>query len=437
MSNEIKPVCILQGPIASRAGYGEHCRGVAAALINHYNKFELKIAPTRWGGCPNTELDDESRPMVKEFKSRLLNAPLQAQPELYIQVAIPNEFQTPGKFNVGITAGIESTVPKAEWIEGLNRMQLNIVPSKFSKEVFEKAVYTKTHPDGKQEVIKMTKPMEIVFEGVDTNIFKKTSEKSGDIDLALDPIPEPFCFLFVGHWLQGDLGADRKDVGMLVKVFSEVFKNRKNAPALILKTSGAGFSQVDKHDILKKIHNVRKHLTGSLPNIYPTEMNRLYNHPKVKAHVTFSHGEGFCIPLLEASLSGKPIIATDWSGHLDFLPKELAVLLPGSIVPVPSSAVNEWIIRESAWCAVNYSVAAQKLEEMFDKYLKFIPNAELLRIQNAEKFNLEASNKALVAVLEKHLPVFEKKIQIVLPRFKKIVPAALPSASPAPTASQV
>ena len=37
-------------------------------------------------------------------------------------------------------------------------------------------------------------------------------------------IDEEFCFLYVGHWLQGRLGQDRKDTGMLVKVFVRHFK---------------------------------------------------------------------------------------------------------------------------------------------------------------------------------------------------------------------
>jgi glycosyltransferase involved in cell wall biosynthesis len=438
MSNEIKPVCVLIGPVASRSGYGDDARSRALALIN-WGKFDVKIGPTRWGACPMTELDDETRPGVKEIKSRILTGPITTQPELVVQVAIPNEFQPMGKFNVGVTAGIESTVPKAEWLEGLNRMNLTIVPSNFTKEVFSKASFMKNHPNGQQEPIKMTKPMEVAFEGVDTNIYKKTSEPSIEIDSALNGIPESFCYLFVGHWLQGDLGADRKDVGMLIKVFSEVFKNKKNKPALILKTSGATFSQMDKHDILRKIRDVRSQLTGDLPNIYlihgditPTELNRLYNHPKVKVHVSFTHGEGFGRPLLEASLSGKPVIASNWSGHLDFLPDNLCTLLPGTLAPLPPSACNDWMIKEAHWFNVNYSVAAQKLEESFTDYIKFIPNAEKLRQHNSAKFTEEAGQKAFIDILEKYVPVFEKKVQVTLPKFKKVAPlvsAATTSAS--------
>lgn len=434
MSNEIKPVCVLQGPIASRSGYGDHTFQIATALINA-GKFDVKIIPMRWGMCPNTMLDDENRPMVKEVKNRIISQ-LSAQPELFIQVSIPNEFRPIGKYNVGVTAGIESTVPKAEWIEGLNRMNLNIVPSNFSKEVFVKTSYDKKHENGSVERLALNKPIEVAFEGVDTTVYKKTNEPSAEIDAALDAVPEDFCYLMVGHWLQGDIGADRKDIGMLIKVFSEVFKNKKKKPALILKTSGATFSKMDRTDILKKIHEVRSAIVGDLPSVYlihgelePKELNRLYNHPKVKVHVSFTHGEGFGRPLLEATLSGKPLLASGWSGQLDFLPQELSNLLPGSVAQIPPSACNDWLIKESQWFNVNYSVAAQRLEDVYDNYIKYIPNAEKLRVQNSEKFTLEAGNKVFVDILDKYLPAFEKKVAITLPKFKKVSAPASSSAA--------
>jgi hypothetical protein len=429
MSNEIKPVCIIQGPVASRSGYGDHCFALAADIIK-YDKFDVKIVPMRWGVCPNTMLDDESRPMVREIKSRILTTNLTAQPELFVQVSIPNEFQPRGKYNIGVTAGIESTVPKPEWIEGLNRMNLNIVPSNFAKDVFSKTTYDRRDErTGVVEKIQSNTPIEVVFEGVDTSVYRKTNEPSKEIDAALNAIPETFCYLFVGHWIQGDLGADRKDVGMLVKLFSEVFKNKKNPPALILKTSGATFSKIDKSEILKKINDIRAPLSGNLPNIYvihgelsPVELNRLYNHPKVKTHISLTHGEGFGRPLLEATLSGKPLLTTGWSGHLDFLPSDLANLLPGSLGNIPPSACNEWLVKEGQWFNVNYSVAAQKMEDIYNNYINYVPNAEKLRIQNSEKYNIESAGKLLVSVLEKYLPTFEKKVEVTLPKFKKITP---------------
>jgi glycosyltransferase involved in cell wall biosynthesis len=431
MSNEIKPVCVIQGPIASRSGYGDHCFAIAADIIK-WDKFDVKIVPMRWGVCPNTMLDDESRPMVKEIKSRILTANLTAQPELFIQVSIPNEFQPRGKFNIGVTAGIESTVPKPEWVEGVNRMNLTIVPSVFSRDVLAKVAYDrKDEKTGAVEKIQVNKPIEVIFEGIDTSVYRKTSEPSPEIDRALEAIPENFCYLFVGHWIQGELGADRKDVGMLVKIFSEVFKNKKNPPALILKTSGATFSKIDKAEILKKIHDIRVNISGNLPNVYvihgeltPEELNRLYNHPKVKVNVSLTHGEGFGRPLLESTLSGKPLLTTGWSGHVDFLPEDISNLLPGTLVNIPPSACNDWLVKEGQWFNANYSIAAQKLEDMYNNYINYVPNAEKLRTQNSQKFNLDEAAKKLVEVLDKHLPVFEKKVAITLPKFKKIEPVS-------------
>jgi glycosyltransferase involved in cell wall biosynthesis len=221
------------------------------------------------------------------------------------------------KYNIGITAGLETTTCPPEWIEGLNRMNLNIVPANFIKESLSKVVFDKHDEATKQKIgeLKSTTPIEVLFEGADTEIYKPTKEFSKDLVDELKGIKEDFCFLFVGHWLQGSLGQDRKDLGMLIKTFYESFKNKKKQPALLLKTSGASPSVLDREDILGKIKEIKKTVEGKLPNIYvlhgdlsDDEMNGLYNHPKVKAHVSFTHGEGFGRPLLEASLSGKPVI---------------------------------------------------------------------------------------------------------------------------------
>ena len=106
----------------------------------------------------------------------------------------------------------------------------------------------------------------------------------------MDKIPEKFIFLYTGHWLQGDLGQDRKDTGMLVKTFLETFKNKSKQPALLLKTSGATFSIIDRNDMLEKIENIKMSVEGRLPNVYllhgdmmDEEINELYKSPKSKS----------------------------------------------------------------------------------------------------------------------------------------------------------
>ena len=428
MNLEKKPTLIFKGPMFTQSGYGKRSLDLCRCLLR-LNKWDLKIVPTKWGNTPDIDVKTliNTDKEIAELISRILRQNPSEQPEIYIQHTIPSEFQAPAKFNIGITAGIETTVPKGEWIESLNKMNYNIVSSEFARDVFKSAQYKKKDQNGTETQLIMTSKMDVLFEGADINVYKKTSETLKFVDDVLSDIKSEFNFLFVGHWLQGDVGADRKDVGMLVKIFSETFKNKKDAPSLILKTSCGGFSHMDIEEVLKKVKQSQSGIDGVLPNIYvlhgeltDEEMNGLYNHPKVKAHVSFTHGEGFGRPLLEASLSGKPMIASDWSGHKDFLNKDLSILLPGEVKKVHPSAVNEWIIAESGWFNVNYSIASRTLIDVVDNYEKYLPNAIKLAKENSEKFSLDKMQRELDGLLTNIIPTFPKKQQIVLPKLKKV-----------------
>ena len=233
---------------------------------------------------------------------------------------------------------------------------------------------------------------------------------------------------YVGHWLQGNLGEDRKDTGMLVKVFLETFKNMKKKPGLIMKTSGATFSILDREELLKKINILKQQVDGDLPNIYllhgdftDEEMNELYNHPKVKAHVNLTHGEGFGRPLLEASISQKPIITSNWSGHLDFLPKNLAILLDGQLTRVEGGSVpDDMLVEGSQWFTVNYQQASAVIKDVYKNYRKYTLNAKKLGMVNKSKFSLDAMTKELGKILDKYVPEFPKEVKLNLPKLKKV-----------------
>jgi glycosyltransferase involved in cell wall biosynthesis len=153
-------------------------------------------------------------------------------------------------------------------------------------------------------------------------------------------------------------------------------------------------------------------------------MNGLYNYPKVKAHVTFTHGEGFGRPLLEASLSEKPVIAPNWSGHVDFLNDKDAILLPGSLNDVkPESLMKGMHIEGTQWFTVNYNYASKILKDVFDNYSKYIVKAKKLSIVNNTKFSLDAMTKKFEEILDKYLPKFEeppKQVSLKLPKLKKV-----------------
>ena len=427
----MKPIMVVTAPVGTRSGYGAHSRDICRSLID-LDKFDVRIWPVRWGNTPQNALSEQN-PQDKPIIERLLQKPeIERQPDIHVHIVVPNEFQAIAKYNIGITAGIETTVCPPAWIDGLNRMDLNIVPAEFVKKTIKSSKFDKHDENTKQKIgsLQSEKPLEVLFEGVDLNIYKKTNKFSKELVEQMETIEEDFCFLHVGHWLQGKLGEDRKDLGMLVKVFCETFKNQRNPPALVLKTSGATPCIIDREDILDKIENIKHQVVGNLPNIYvlhgdlrDEEINELYNHPKIKAHVSFTHGEGFGRPLLEATISEKPVIASNWSGQTDFLTND-SILLPGTLINVGKDSLpKEFILDESQWFQVNYQYASNVLKEIYKNYSKYLTKSKKQAIINKTKFSLDKMTEKLDEILTKYLPQFEEqpqKVDLKLPKLKKI-----------------
>jgi hypothetical protein len=439
----MKPTCVLQSPIFTRSGYGDWGLTIAKSLLR-YGKYNLIIAPTMWGACSKKNMDEEMNdPEGMEIIQRIIKGPLNKQPELFIQMSIPNEFQTPAKFNIGMTAGIETTVPKPEWLEGLNRMNFNIVTSKHAKDVFVGANYNKKLPNGTSEELKLKTPTEVLFWGADTKKYYKTIEPIDTIDEIMNKIPESYAFLFVGQWTSGNMKADRKAIGFLVQTFLETFSNFTNPPCLILKTNGAQICIMDKYDCINKINDVTNMVKQQYPNVnFPNvyllhgeltdkEMNALYNHNKVKVHISFTHGEGFGHPLLLSTLSGKPLLAPHWSGHLDFLNPKYSRYLEGRLNPIPDEAINDWFVKDAQWFNVDYPMAGIKMKQIFYNYSEeILSNAENLRAENSEKFSLESMDKVFHELLNKHVPEFAMEASIILPKLKKLnIPKLVSSSS--------
>ncbi len=427
-----KPLLLFQAPVTTRSGYGNHSRDLVLSLIKS-DKYDVKIMPINWGDTPMNALEtgNKNHDLIAE---RILQQPnLDRQPDINVQVTVPNEFQPIGKYNIGITAGIETTLCSAEWIEGLNRMDLNIVPSEHSKKVFTDTVFTQKDEHGNiRAELKVVKPIEVLFEGVDTEIYRRTEDIPTTIKKELDKLSTDWNYLYVGHWLKGDLGQDRKDTGMLVKVFLETFKNQKNAPGLIMKTSSATFSIIDKYELLKRVNGIRDSIENAktLPPIHilhgdltDEEMNGLYNHEKVKAHISFTKGEGFGRPLLEATTSEKIVIAPKWSGPVDFLNPKLSVMLPGKVTQVHPSAVWKGVIEEqSGWFTINYPYASKTMKDVFKNHKNYDGRGKKQGEENSKNFSLKKMDKVFDEMLDKYLPNFAQPVELKLPNLSGKLP---------------
>ena len=420
----MKPMFIVSCPIDTYSGYGARARDFVKALIE-LDEYDVKVLPQRWGETPWGFI--EAHPEWKFLTSHLLPAgnQLPKQPEIWCQITVPNEFHPIGKFNIGLTAGIETTGCHPTWIEGCNKMDLILGSSTHSIEVLKNIKFEQRNKQTNEVMGQygLQKPIEILTEGANLDVYK--AKKS---EFNLETIEEEFAFLFVGHWMQGDLGEDRKNVGLLVRLFLEAFKNKKKTPALILKTTSIGTSCMDRNEILRRIDVIRNSVQDvrTLPNIYllqgefsDTEINELYNHRKVKSMISLTKGEGFGRPLLEFSLTNKPIITTNWSGHIDYLNPEFTTLLPGTMTKIHPSAANNMLMKEADWFSVDNGHVGHYLKDAFENYKVYAEKGKRQGYQSRTNFSWDEMKNFLGEVLDKNIPDFPKEVGLKLPKLKK------------------
>tara|TARA_R110002020_G_scaffold2117_3_gene9626 strand:+ start:2823 stop:4133 length:1311 start_codon:yes stop_codon:yes gene_type:complete len=422
----MKNTFVISCPIDTYSGYGARSRDLVKSIIE-LDKYDVKILPQRWGNTAFGFIDDNSE---WSFLEKHIIPQMTAQPDIWAQITVPNEFQPVGKYNIGFTAGIETTLCSAPWIEGMNKMDINIVSSEHSKQVFLNSVFDKMDPNTNQKIgeTRISKPIEVLLEGADLDTYKplKTSElKELNLLKDINSIPEDFAFLAVGHWMQGELGEDRKNLGITIKSFYETFKNKKKKPALILKTSTANSSYMDRREVMRRLDLLRNMSTGDLPTIYilhgdftNQEMNELYNHPKIKAMVSHTRGEGFGRPLLEFSLVNKPIICSGWSGQIDFLNSKFTLLLQGQLTNVhPSAQQKDILLAEAKWFQPNPMEINRSYKDIYDNYKFWLEKAKRQGYFSRKNFSFQDMKDKIEEILKNaKLP---EQVSLNLPKLKK------------------
>ena len=425
----MKNTFVVSCPIDTYSGYGARSRDYVKALIE-LDKYDVKILSQRWGNTAWGFIDDHEEEWG--FLKPLIINQLTEQPDVWCQITVPNEFQKVGKYNIGLTAGIETTICAPQWIEGLNRMDLNLVSSEHAKRVFETTGYEQKNQQGQiVGQLKLEKPIQVLMEGANLDVYKPLSRKElgyKELFKDINSIPEDFSFLFVGHWMQGNIGEDRKNVGLLIKAFYEMYKNKKKVPALILKTAITNASNVGRREILKRINDIRNSVQAQrLPNVYllqgdfsDEEMNELYNHPKIKAMVSLTKGEGFGRPLLEFSLTNKPIIASNWSGQVDFLNPEFTALINGTTKPIHKSAqIKDMLVEGSQWFAPDLQHTFMMFNDVFTNYKEWQTKGKRQGYHSRTNFSFGKMKEIIGEILDKNIPEIPKQVGLKLPKLKK------------------
>ena len=394
----MKNTFYISAPVDTYSGYGARSRDIIKSLIE-LDKYNIKILSQRWGDTRRGFLNDFPE---WEFMEKYIVPQILSKPDIWCQISVPNEFQSIGAYNIGITAGIETTACAPQWIEGCNRMDLILTSSEHSKRVFELTNYeVQNKQNGGKVNLSVTTPIKVLFEGANLDVYKPLKEPMTNDELykSIDSIPEKF-------------------------------KNKSNAPALILKCSLGKGSHMDRREIMKRISSIRKSLPiTKLPNIYlihgdlsDAEMNELYNHPKIKSMVSATKGEGFGRPLLEFALTGKPIIATGWSGHVDFLNPKLTALMGGELSDLhPSSIQKDILIEGSQWFDVNHGHLGHYLTDVKKNYKEWLPKSKTLSRNLRKNFSYSAMKNLLGSILNENVKI-PTKMELKLPKLKKLTP---------------
>ncbi|MEK6879814.1 MAG: glycosyltransferase family 9 protein [Nanoarchaeota archaeon] len=404
---------LVKGPCLTQSGYSGHNKEIIKALLSD-PLFDLFVEPLNWGVCSWDVEDTELKQTIKKLIEKRIIAKHQNQENWYLFVhgGIPNEFEKLGKFNLGITAGIETDRVSHVWIQKCNEMDLVIVPSEHSKKtITDTIVDWQNQQTGQKGTFKIEKPVVVCHEGFDSNIFKKLTENELSEKIRNLEFSSDFNFLCVGQWGNGSFGEDRKNISNLVKYFCEAFLCRKDV-GLVLKINMAKNSLIDEFHVKNRLQSITsKYDKEDLPPIYllhgymtDNEIASLYNHPKIKSYISLAHGEGFGRPLLESAACELPIIATNWSGHLDFLKKGCFSPVEYDLKKIPDATVwDPILIKDSCWAVAREEDAKHRMKKMVSSYFKPIEWAKELAKDVKAKFELKTVNQEFLGVLRRHL----------------------------------
>ena len=389
---------LLKGPLLTRSGYGEQSRFALRALRSRPDLFNIFIQPLQWGQTSwVNDVSDERTWIDQTIEKTIAHIQQGGQFDASLQVTIPNEFEKIARFNIGYTAGIETTKVAPQWLQNSNEIvDKLIVVSRHSKNVFENTVYRAVNEQTKEEFdYRLSVPIDVV------NYPTKNYSKLPNIDLDLE---YDFNFLIVSQY------GPRKNIANTIKWFMSEFKDEE--VGLVVKTNMAKNSHIDFINTEVKLHKIMQdvpELKDRKCKVYllhgdmtDEEVHSLYSHPKIKAFVSLAHGEGFGLPLFEAAYTGIPVVSVGWSGHLDFLiddsNKSQFYNVAFDINNVQEEAVWEGIIQpDSKWAYAREHSAKEQMrlcyEDVISNNIDYVQtHAEFLR----DRFNEEALHKQFV-----------------------------------------
>tara|TARA_R110000824_G_scaffold79747_3_gene200818 strand:- start:25318 stop:26571 length:1254 start_codon:yes stop_codon:yes gene_type:complete len=399
----MKKKIIVRGPFLTQSGYGEHARFVIRALRSREDLFDIYLDPLNWGQTAWISKKNEEMDWFNEVvrKTALYTRENKAAFfDISVQVTIPNEWQKLAQYNVGITAGIETTKVAPVWLQQSNIMDKVIVVSNHAKSGFKEAVYKATNNQtGESSELRINTPIDVVGYPVRSHQH---------VDLNID-FKHDFNYLVMAQW------GPRKNLENTIRWWVE--ENHDEEVGLILKTSLRNGSLADRAQVERNIKILLSEFEDRKCSVYllhgtmePEEISSLFAHPKIKAFIGLSHGEGFGLPLFEAAYSGLPVITPGWGGQCDFLyipqekgkSKAMFAEVNYDISPVQKQAHwKDVIIPESMWCFPHQGSYKMKIRQVRKNYAKWKKKANTLSKHVKKEFSRDVQYEKMVSSIYK------------------------------------
>ncbi len=411
IGGSVRKKVLLKAPLLTRSGYGEQARFALRSLRSREDLFDIYIQPLQWGQTSwISNMDDERRWIDQTIEKTIGYIQSGGKFDISLQVTIPNEFQRIAPVNVGYTAGIETTKVSHQWIQKVNEMDKIITISSHSKRVFENTEYqAQIEQTGQQVTLKTQVPIEYV------NYPVKTYESVPELELEL---ATSFNFLAVAQF------GPRKNLQNTIKWFVEEF--RDDDVGLVIKSNIAKNCFMDRRRLHGDLTNFLRQQGERQCKVYllhgdmtDEEMHSLYCNPQIHAFVSLPHGEGFGLPIFEAAYSGLPVVATGWSGQLDFLVdtegREHFYNVAFDLQPVQKEVVWDGvIIKDSMWAYPREGSAKEQMRACYKEQTGNAPTnlrQHEYATQLQERFSEEAQYKKFVEAFYEDNEVTDDEIE--------------------------
>ena len=367
---------LLEGPILTQSGYGEHTRLIHRALSSDA-RVSVFVKPTNWGRTSWLNQNNiKNRQMIERdiHNFHIFENKEESSFDLHVHVGILNEYKRLAQKSICVTAGIETDRVSREWLIKTydNCPDKIIVPSHHAKDSFVNSKHA-FQVEGQAQEISIGYNKDCKIEVIPYPVKNVTPK---DIDIKLETSFNFLTIAILGH---------RKNIENMINWFLEEFKDQD--VGLVLKTCIANGSTIDREATISHLTRLVKSHKNRKCKVYllhgdltENEIHSLYCRDDIHAYVTTTHGEGFGLPIFEAAYSALPVVATDWSGHLDFLEapykqknkvknKKLFARVAVDLKNISEKAVWDGIlIKGSRWAYPQEQSFKKQIREMVKNY---------------------------------------------------------------------